>query len=68
MDLNEKYGHRSGSSVMWNPWNKVVQDHRDGTVDHEATNYVRAALGLKVPWTIEVAREEGAKPVFLDGK
>jgi hypothetical protein len=36
--------------VMWNPYNKVVQDHRDGTVDREATDRERAARGLPVPW------------------
>lgn len=37
--------------ICWNPYNKVVQDHRDGTIDHEATNRERAARGLPVPWT-----------------
>ncbi len=44
--------------VKWNPWNKVVQDHRDGTIDHEATNRERAARGLPVPWTPAMAETE----------
>ena len=36
--------------ICWNPWNKVVQDHRDGTVDHALTNIERAKRGLSVPW------------------
>ena len=41
--------------ICWNPYNKVVQDHRDGTIDHEATNRERAARGLPVPWTPALA-------------
>lgn len=37
--------------IMWNPWNKVVQDHRDGTIHHDLTNAARAERGLPVPWT-----------------
>lgn len=44
--------------VCWNPWNKVVQDHRDGTIDHARTNAERAARGLPVPWTPEMAETE----------
>jgi hypothetical protein len=35
--------------VKWNPYNKVVQDHRDGTIDYGATNRERAKRGLPVP-------------------
>jgi len=44
--------------VMWNPWNKVVQDHRDGTIDHELTNAARAERGLPVPWTSDMGEVE----------
>lgn len=44
--------------IKWNPWNKVVQDHRDGTVDHERTNVERAQRGLPVPWTPKMAKTE----------
>ncbi len=37
-------------SVYWNPYNKVVQDHRDGTIFEEATNAARALRGLPTPW------------------
>lgn len=37
--------------ICWNPWNKVVQDHRDGTIHHDLTNIEREARGLPVPWT-----------------
>lgn len=44
--------------IMWNPWNKVVQDHRDGTIDHDRTNEERAARGLRTPWAPDFADEE----------
>ena len=36
-------------AVMWNPFNKVVQDHRDGTIHFELTDVFRADRGLPVP-------------------
>ena len=45
-------------SVYWNPYNKVVQDHRDGTIYENATNAVREKLGLKVPWSSRLGRRE----------
>lgn len=45
-------------AIMWNPGNKVVQDHRDGTVYHDLTNNERAARGLPTPWTPEMAEAE----------
>jgi len=36
--------------VYWNPYNKVVQDHRDGTIRREATDVARVERGLPVPW------------------
>ena len=44
--------------IYWNPFNKVVQDHRDGTIYESATNAVRARLGLPVPWLPEYGEEE----------
>ena len=44
--------------VRWNPWNKVVQDHRDGTIDQEATNVERAKRNLPVPWEPGMAEFE----------
>lgn len=44
--------------VRWNPYNKVVQDHRDGTIHHERTNVERRLRGLPTPWT----------PAFADGE
>lgn len=44
--------------IRWNPYNKVVQDHRDGTIDHAATDRERARRGLPVPWTPEMADVE----------
>lgn len=51
--------------VFWNPGNKVVQDHRDGTIDHEATNLERAKRGLPVPWRPELAEAEARMPDIL---
>ncbi len=47
-----------GPAIKWNPFNKVVQDHRDGTIDQEATNREREARGLPVPWTPTMAATE----------
>jgi len=44
--------------IHWNPFNKVVQDHRDGTIHHEATNIERTKRGLPVPWTSAMADVE----------
>lgn len=52
--------------VRWNPWNKVVQDHRTGEVDHAQTNDLRSQLGLPTPWTPEMAHEDnGSAPIHL---
>lgn len=56
---------RPGDPIKWNPWNKVVQDHRNGTIDHEATNRERQQRGLPVPWTPEMGGVEvHQSPVF----
>ena len=44
--------------IRWNPWNKVVQDNRDGTIHDDLTNAERAKRGLPVPWTPEMADAE----------
>ncbi len=44
--------------VCWNPYNKVVQDHQDGTIDHEATDRERSARGLPTPWTPATGKVE----------
>lgn len=44
--------------ICWNPWNKVVQDHRDGTIHHDLTNVERAKRGLPTPWTPAMADTE----------
>lgn len=43
-----------GDPIKWNPGNKVVQDHRDETIDALLTNVERAKRGLQVPWTANV--------------
>jgi hypothetical protein len=45
-----------------NPWNKVVQDHRDGTIHHDLTNDARAQRGLPVPWTPKMGDTEAHQP------
>lgn len=52
--------------IKWNPYNKVVLDHRDGTIHEEATNRVRAALGLPVPWTPELGKVEVHQPAVYE--
>jgi hypothetical protein len=44
--------------VRWNPWQKVVSDHRTGDIDDDRTNAERAKRGLPVPWTPEMADRE----------
>lgn len=48
--------------IMWNPWNKVVQDHRDGTIHHDRTNEERAKRGLPVPWVPDMGDTEPHEP------
>jgi len=48
--------------IMWNPYNKVVQDHRDGTIHHDATNRERAKRGLPTPWTPDMGDVEVHRP------
>lgn len=48
----------AGEPIKWNPWNKVVQDHRDGTVHHDLTNAERAKRGLPTPWAPAMAEAE----------
>lgn len=51
-------------SVKWNPYNKVVQSHRTGEIDHCETNVQRSLRGLPVPWAPEMAdREVREKPI-----
>jgi hypothetical protein len=51
MKVNRKY-------VFWNSGNKVVQDHRDGTIHPRLTNAARKKRGLPVPWTPEIGEKE----------
>ncbi len=51
--------------IKWNPWNKVVQDHRDGTIHHDATNAERAKRGLTVPWMPEMGDTEARQAPIL---
>lgn len=49
-------------AVMWNPFNKVVQDHRDGTINRRLTNAWRMFAGLPIPWTPEIGDIEVHEP------
>lgn len=49
-------------SFVWNPYNKVVQSHRNGAMDFEATNREREKRGLPTPWTPEIAEKEVKEP------
>jgi hypothetical protein len=48
--------------IKWNPWNKVVQDHRDGMILPLATELARRKRGLPVPWTREIGAAECRQP------
>jgi hypothetical protein len=45
-------------AIKWNPYNKVVQDHRDGTVHQGLTDHERSKRDLRVPWYPGLASEE----------
>jgi len=57
---------RDTDAIYWNPYNKVVQDHRDGTIDEKRTNEVRARLGLRVPWTPKIGKKEVDQPPVFE--
>ena len=58
-------GPPTNDPIKWNPWNKVVQDHRDGTIHRDLTNEARQKRGLPVPWTSEMGSVEvHQKPVW----
>lgn len=48
----------NNNPVKWNPYNKVVLDHRNGSIDLNATNIERAKRNLIVPWTKEIGEKE----------
>jgi hypothetical protein len=53
---------KTDDPIAWNPFNKVVQDHRDGTVDQKRTNAERKKRGLPTPWTPEIGKSEESQP------
>ena len=67
-DVQKAYDVFFGTtSVYWNPFNKVVCDHRDGTIVHLLTNMARAENSLPVPWTPEIGKKEVMIPaVYLE--
>jgi hypothetical protein len=48
--------------IQWNPYNKVVQDHRNGTINIPATNAERSKRGLIIPWTPDLGQKEVNEP------
>jgi hypothetical protein len=44
--------------IAWNPYNKVVCDHRDGTILRATTDIERKKRGLPTPWTPEIGYTE----------
>jgi hypothetical protein len=54
-----------GDPIKWNPWNKVVQDHRDGTIIHPDTDNERKKRGLPIPWVPGMADKEVREPPML---
>lgn len=51
--------------ICWNPYNKVVQSHKDGTVYWMATDIARRSCGLQ-PFSLERISEPGEPPVHLN--
>lgn len=56
IDALRRWNEKDGT--FWNPYNKVVQDHHDGTIYDERTNAERAMRGLPTPWSSELADAE----------
>ncbi len=50
-------------SVMWNPYNKVVQSHRSGKLYANLTNLERSKRNLPVPWA-PTLNEAGDPPIY----
>lgn len=53
---------KPGNPIHWNPGNKVVHDHRDGSIIQPDTDIERAKRGLPVPWKPEYAESETRMP------
>ena len=53
---------KQDNPVKWNPYNKVVLDHRNGAIDIPSTNSERAKRGLVIPWTPEIGEKEVKEP------
>ena len=53
---------KPGNPIHWNPGNKVVHDHRDGSIIQPDTDIERAKRGLPVPWTPAMADIESQQP------
>lgn len=49
---------KPGNPIHWNPGNKVVHDHRNGSIIQPDTDNERAKRGLRVPWKPEYGEEE----------
>lgn len=63
IDALRRWNEKDGT--FWNPYNKVVQSHRDGTINDERTNAERSMRGLPTPWSSELADTEVRQaPVF----
>lgn len=67
LTVKAKFWFRAGAQlernpVRWNPGNKVVQDHRDGTIILSATDAERAKRGLPTPWTPMMGEYETRMP------
>jgi hypothetical protein len=54
--------YKRDDSVMWNPYNKVVQSHRDGSIDYIETNHERKKRKLPIPWTPALGEKEVKEP------
>jgi hypothetical protein len=60
VDALKRWG--DNDAIHWNPYNKVVQDHRDGSIHEARTNAERELRGLPVPWTPSRGHAEVLEP------
>jgi len=51
-----------GPAIRWNPYNKVVQDHKNGAIYLYMTDIARKKRGLPTPWNPDMAIKDVKDP------
>lgn len=58
MEIDDHAERPPRDPVRWNPYNKVVQDHRTGNIDLAGTNHERWVRRLPIPWQPAYAEDD----------